>query len=323
MSISSESFEIDNINKEDDKDEKTEKLGNVITKEETSITCSDNFVSYNLFPSLDNISDITSSKENLLLIFNEKNLTKTLQKSLINKSKQTINDIVDNLSGSYRIIIRNNNGNYFLSDLLKICDKFQRIKILKELSSTISEDCCNEFATHPIQKLIELASNSEEFNLILFSFNDYNKIIMPSLNKYGNYVIQKIIINIPEIYRKNFDNLLVKFVLVLSKDAYGVSVLKRFIKYTKNGIIKNEFFNIITSNFLNISTNKYGNYIIQFLLEECWNEKEGKCIKKIILSKFKILMKNNFSSYICNLYYKLCDNEEKNLIMSQFNNNII
>ena len=52
-------------------------------------------------------------------------------------------------------------------------------------------------------------------------------------------------------------------------------------------------------------------------------KKKGNALKKIILSKFKILMKNNFSSYICNLYYKLCDNEEKNLIMSQFNNNII
>ena len=92
-------------------------------------------------------------------------------------------------------IIKNRNGNYFCTDLLKVCNKYQRIKILKELSTTLSEDCTDEFGTHPIQSLIELACTEEEYKLLLLSFNDYNKVLMACLNQNGSFVIQKLIEN--------------------------------------------------------------------------------------------------------------------------------
>ena len=45
-------------------------------------------------------------------------------------------------------------SNYFCTDLFKVCEQNQRIIILGELSQFLSEDCVDNFATHPIQALI-------------------------------------------------------------------------------------------------------------------------------------------------------------------------
>ena len=50
-----------------------------------------------------------------------------------------------------RLIIKNKNGNYFCLDLIKDCNKEQRIKILKELFNTMNQDCVDELGTHAIQ----------------------------------------------------------------------------------------------------------------------------------------------------------------------------
>ena len=55
-------------------------------------------------------------------------------------SKEIINIIVKELRGIYRDIIKDKNGNYFCSNLFKICEQSQRIIILTELTKYINED---------------------------------------------------------------------------------------------------------------------------------------------------------------------------------------
>jgi len=64
-------------------------------------------------------------------------------------------------------------------------------------------------------------------------------------------------------------------VVILSRDMYGVCAVKKFIAYTKNEVIMNQFLTIIMTNFINISQNKFGNYLIQDFLEKWWNKEEG------------------------------------------------
>ena len=139
------------------------------------------------------------------------------------------------MEGTFSEIIKNKNGNYFCSDLLKVCDKNQRIIILKEICDTIYEDCTDEYGTHPIQTLIELSKCEEEYKLILSSFKDSNNILTASLNQNGSFVIQKIIVHIPERYRMEFNLNFIKYLSILSMDMYGVCTVKKFIGYTKNG----------------------------------------------------------------------------------------
>ena len=259
------------------------------------------------------------SKQNILFSFTNQKSTKQLQKSLVGISKDIIDFIIYELTGCFRMIIRDKNGNYFCSDLLKICDKNQRIKILKELSNTINEDCTDEFGTHTIQNLIEFASSEEEFKLLLVSFNDFNKITVTALNQYGTHVIQKLIVHIREKFRMVFNLMFVKFILVLSRDMYGVCAVKKFIAYTKNEVILKQFLNLVLTNFINISGNKYGNYLIQYLLEKWWKKEEGISLKNIIISKFPILAENRYSSYVCSLFIKLCNDEEKKQLLVSLN----
>ena len=256
------------------------------------------------------------NKSAILSAFHNQRNTIILQKSLSEINKDTINTIVQELSGTYSKIIKNKNGNYFCTDLFKLCDKNQRISILKEICSTLSEDCIDEYGTHPIQTLIELSKCEEEYKLILSSFNENDKILNASLNPNGSYVVQKIIVFVPERYRMEFNLIFIKLLSMLSMDMYGVCTVKKFIGYTKNELLVKQILNIILNKFVNISENQYGNYLIQYLLEHWWNSNEGIFIKKLCISKFHILATNHYSSYICDLFIKLSSYDEKKLLMS-------
>ena len=219
------------------------------------------------------------------------------------------------MNGTFREIIKSKNGNYSCSDLFKNCNKTQRIIILKEIYNTLSEDCTDEYGTHPIQTLIELSECREEYKLILSSFNDYNIILRSSLNPNGAYVIQKIIVHIPERCRMEFNILFLKILSILSMDVFGVCIVKKFIAYSKNESLVKQVLNLILNNFVNISQNKYGNYLIQYTLEHWWNTQEGIFLKQECISKFHILAGNHFSFYICNLFIKLSNQKEKKLLM--------
>ena len=263
------------------------------------------------------------SKENILSSFKSQKMTKHLQKSLLEIPKQAISIIIKEIQGLFEVVIKNKNGNYFFSDLLKLCNKEQRIKILLELSDKLSEICTDEFGSHPIQHLIEASTSEEEYKLILASFIDSNKILIACLNKNGSFVIQKLIVHIPEKYRNDFNLLFVQLLCMLSRDMYGVCTVKKFIAHTNNVSVIKSIKKAISNNFVNIASNLYGNYLIQYLLEKWWNTDEGVFLKNIIFSKFQILANNHYSSYICFLYLKLSNSEEKknletSLIKNQF-----
>ena len=346
MSISPERYYLGGLMKDIDKDDNPENMNSEMSNNETTYKSSQEF---NFFSNNTNFSVTSPStffspslkacnfpppqqnvnlekmnffpNNNILSIFNDKNLTKELQKNLSTAQNDYIDKIVNELKGFYRLIIKNKNGNYFCSDLIKKCTKDQRIKILKELSNTISQDCIDEFGTHTIQYLIEYASGEEEYMLLLYSFDKVNCILMAAMNKNGTYVIQKLIVHIPERFRMNFNLIFVKTVFILSRDMYGICAVKKFVGYTQNELIRKQFLNCVYNNFNNISSNKYGNYLIQYLLEKWWKTADGVYLKKLIFSKFLILAANNYSSFICDLFYKLCNDEEKKLLVTFINDN--
>ena len=68
------------------------------------------------------------SQAQFLNVFKNQNSTRQLQKQLVGISKQTIDKIINELSGLFSQVIRDKNGNYFFSSLIKICSQEQRIK---------------------------------------------------------------------------------------------------------------------------------------------------------------------------------------------------
>ena len=252
----------------------------------------------------------------LLTSFYNNKSTIQLQNRIKGASKEELDYILKELNGHYSAIMKHRNGNYFCKDLFKTCDKSQRIKILTEICSTMSEDCIDEFGAHPIQTLIEISSCEEEYKLLLSSFNSVNNILKVALNQNGSFVIQKLIVHIPEKNRMEFNLNFVKLFLILSMDMYGVCTVIKFINYTKNGLIENLILNLILANFVNIAENQYGNYLIQNIMEKWWNTQKGIKLKKLCMEKFHILAVNHYSSYACDMLLKLSSLEDKTILLT-------
>jgi hypothetical protein len=252
----------------------------------------------------------------IISAFSSRKMTIILQKNLQEMTRENLDSIIKEMKGYFSAIIKNKNGNYYISDLIKVCNKEQRIEILKEIGFNLIDDCIDEFGTHPIQTLIEMANSEEEYKLISYFFKDFNKILKASLDQNGTYVIQKLIVHIPEKYRVVFNLIFVKFICILAMDMYGVCTAIKFINYTKNEIIEKQLLNIILSNFVNIAENQYGNYLIQNVMEHWWNTNKGIFLKKICMEKFHKLARNNYSSYVCDIFLKLSNLQDKKILMS-------
>ena len=256
-------------------------------------------------------SNIKLTKKTILNSFNSQSITKILQKALKKMTKEKIDNIVDELSGEFRKIIKDKNGNYFCSDLCKVCNQAQRIKILNELSNTICDDCVDFSGTHPIQQLIKSSSCEEEYNLLLKSFNDQYKLTFVSIDRFGSYVISNIIEHIPEQFRMKFNLLYVKIFIFISTQPYGVINAKKFISFTKNDNIIRKLMDLVKDNFVNLVLNNYGKYLIENILDEWWNTNEGEEIKEQIRENIKSLSTNSNGDYIIRHYLKLANEEEK------------
>ena len=251
------------------------------------------------------------TKKAILTSLKNQKTTIILQKIIMEAKSDVIESIVNELKGEYRRIMNDKNGNYFCTDLFKICNQKQRIQILQELHQTLSDDAINNYASHPIQTLIEFSSSEEEYKLILYSFNDYNKLLLDSSDPNGAYVIQKIITRIPERFRQDFNFIFASFIGFVSTQKFGIVAVKKFISCTKNEQIMGQMVNMIKNNFMNLARDKYGNYLIQYLLEKWSHFPEGEEIKQLIAQNFKILSQIKYSSFICEFFIKIMNEDEK------------
>ena len=238
------------------------------------------------------------------------------QNLLIESSDEEIKLIVNDLKGKYRELILDKNGNFFCKDLFKACDRNERIEILKELSPTLSVDCCDNYATHPLQALIEYSSSSEEYELILSSFIENNNILSASINKNGAYVIQKIIARIPQRFRNKFNAIFISFFLFISKQKYGIVSAKKFIENTKGKTITQNIMNIIRNNFFDLAKDKFGNYLIPFLLEKWNNYPEVEEIKNLIIKNKDFLSNAKIPTETSHVFKKIWENNKSETMNS-------
>jgi hypothetical protein len=274
-------------------------------------------------PKINTNSHLQLTQKTILNSFTTQRTTMILQKVLFEATKEEIDNVVNELSGKYRQIIKDKNGNYFCSDLFKVCNQKQRIKILEELSNTICDDCINKFGTHAIQTLIEFSSSEEEYNLLLNSFNDYNKILFASIDPNGSYVITKIIEHIPEKFKMKFNLLFVSIFCFICTKKFGVCNAKKFVSCTKNDEIIKKLIDLIKDNFVSIASNEFGNYLIQYMLEKWWNTNEGEEIKEQIRVNINALASNKYAYFIVDLYIKLANREEKIQLIENLKINLL
>ena len=254
-------------------------------------------------------------QEILISLSNQKNAIH-LQSTIRETNPFEISNFIKAIQGDIPNIMMDKNGNYLCTDLFKVCTPFQRISILKQIFNVFDIIAIHEYGTHPTQTLIELAKTAEEIMLITSALSNQNKILNVAFNPNGSYVIQKIIMNIPEQNRQNFNFYLLNIIPYLSQDMYGVCTAKKFVTFSQSPFLVQEIIKIVMSNFFAIANNQYGNYLIQYILEIWWNKKELFYIKKIIENYFFQLSSNQFASHIAESYINMLNDKEKQFFLS-------
>ena len=282
----------------------------------------ENFNRTNSESSIENINNTSYmlsqniiTKEKIFSALSKQKTGILLQNIIKEMNNLEIENILKELKGNFSKLMKDKNGNYFCSDLIKLCSSKQRLIILKEIIPDFFFLSINQFANHSIQILIELIDSNEEIECFNLVYKNSEKLLNLSLSSNGSYVVQKIISNISEEKRLYLNELFLNNILILSCNMYGVVTLKKFIYYSKSILIYNSILFQIFQNFLKISEDPYGNYLIQYILDIWWERKEIVNIKNLIIYNFFRFSQNKFASHICEKYINKININEKNFLL--------
>lgn len=155
----------------------------------------------------------------------------------------------------------------------------------------------NQYANHCIQALIDSSSSSKEELCIEKIIRPYYKDI--AFNHYGNYVLQKMLSKFSKKTNKYLFSFLESNFIPLSKNKFGVCLIKKFVIVTAN-FNKNYKFSLINSIFNNIERlmkDSYGNFVIETMLHN-WGLASCNKIIRQIENRLHHLASSKFSSTI-------------------------
>ena len=227
-----------------------------------------------------------------------------------------------NKENGLHIVFKNIYGNYFIQDLFEKMNDDLILLTFELISSEFVNIAKSPSGTHCLQNLLNYI-NSSEMEMIVIKSIKYKEKEM-AFDDNATYVLQKIIINIPDKKRTRLNNSIIENVKEFSLNANSILVLKKFILTNTIEDNKKKIINIIKKYFLVIAQNPFGNYVIQYLFE-VWPIKDCIPISNEILSKVIPLSTERFSANIIIKSLKIFNNEYKKKLINLlcFSSNII
>lgn len=99
-----------------------------------------------------------------------------------------IDDVIFHLSGSFKQVMCNKYGNYFMQKLLQCCTAEQRVLIIKNVKDYFVHISCHPIGTHSMQTLVELVNSPNEENEVLEAIKNeilYLSIVIFIFNSSG------------------------------------------------------------------------------------------------------------------------------------------
>lgn len=256
-----------------------------------------------------------------------------LQQMIVSISQNDINMFFYYTSHDLVELMCDQYANYFIQKIIKKCNFSQRIFIYNKVSYDFVEIAKNISGTQCLQVLIE-GINTPQEEQILFQII-HSDLLELSTDQNGTHLIQKIIQQIPESRREYLNQFILIHLVELSKHPNGICVVKQFITFNEEEMIKNHILYTISAHCAKITLDQYGNYIIQHILEKygyltCYNITHFICnnfvyfstekyssnvIDKVILSLSKH-NHNEFVQLIKQMFFE--DNHLFELLKSKF-----
>ena len=231
--------------------------------------------------------------------------SREMQLTLKKLKEKDIDILLDKLKDHLSEISNNKYGNYFIRKLIQVCLPSHRLKILKYCENKFVEICKHEYGTHPFQSLIEMINMPEEKKLIL-SYILNNELIL-SLHSNGTYIVQKFISVTKDDERKELNENLSNYIEKLITDPFGVCVIMKLVKHTKDKLIHKKIADYITNNgALTFIQHPYANYAVQNLIN-CTDLSFCDNIIETIVDNYLSLSMQKFSSNVVENCIKYCD----------------
>ena len=193
------------------------------------------------------------------------------------------------------IIMKNVHGNYFFQKLIKDSSE----KITSNIISYISEDIIDiskdDSGTFSVQALVNEISAINDINIILQKIKGHE--IEMIYDKNATYVVQKIILKFPDIYRNELNKIILNNFSKLCLDVNGICIVKNFIKTNSIENDKQRMKIIIDNNFILLAQSPFGNYAIQFLIEKLKTFELNEIFEALIERIYKLSIQQ-FSSNV-------------------------
>ena len=203
------------------------------------------------------------------------------------------------------IIMKNVHGNYFFQKLIKDSSE----KITSNIISYISEDIIDiskdDSGTFSVQALVNEISAINDINIILQKIKGHE--IEMIYDKNATYVVQKIILKFPDIYRKELNEIILNNFSKLCLDVNGICIVKNFIKTNSIENDKQRMKIIIDNNFILLAQSPFGNYAIQFLIEKLKTFELNEIFEALIERIYKLSIQQ-FSSNVVEKALEKMDN---------------
>ena len=192
-------------------------------------------------------------------------------------------------------IMTNIHGNYFFQKLIKDSSE----KIITSIISYILDDFIeiskDDSGTFSVQALLNEITSINDMNKILQKIK--GKEIGMIYDKNATYVIQKMILKIPDFYRKGLNEIILQYFSKLCLDVNGICLVKNFIKTNSIENDKQKMKNIIINNFVLLAQSPFGNYAIQFLIEKLRTNELNEIVEVLNENLFKLSVQQ-FSSNV-------------------------
>jgi Pumilio-family RNA binding repeat len=215
-----------------------------------------------LVDSLENPIGFEDFKENIIEMSSTNKGSRKMQSFLPTAEPGEIAFVCEKILSQVDLIMCDTYGNFMFQCLVEVCNKEQRIALMKKAVTQVIEIVCNPKGTHSFQKLVgKIESHEEEVILTEVLMGKIKKI---ALDHSGTHFLQKVIQTFQEPSLDFVLEEILPSIYEIATHAQGLCVLKVFFsKFKANPDVFAKLLESITDLTEKLAQNSYGNYLIQ------------------------------------------------------------
>jgi len=247
--------------------------------------------------------------------------SKLLQYCIPRVNQDILDKIFLQLSENIFLVIKNPYGNFVFQKMIENLDSEKRVQVWELIQSSIFFLCTHTLGNRSIQTLISKADNPRERKLILQHLNPYINNL--SFNKFGCFVLEELLMSIPEEENEQLLSYMHSHIIDLLTDENGVCLFKKFVEFClkRDSDQKVMICKVISKNLNLIFRDKYGHYGLIYLAE-VWGIEASQIIVESLLKNISVYGMLSYSHKFLRKVYYLGDEKYREYLVKSMEKRI-